>query len=344
MSSCALQSKAVHISGISYTDLTGSSATPVAINLNCSSTVSCDGLTFDTIQISSASKGQKDTSVLSTIVAILVLSASVYVVLADFNVLNYGAVGDGKTEDSQAFVKAWAATCGSTDGSVTMVVPEGKTFLMYPNMFNGPCKPSSITVTIAGTIMAPDTTDKWQGIDASLWLGFNNVNGVTINGNGNFNGRGLNWWNQSCRVSGDKPGVFTTIVVTLSLAVTASANPPTFFSVVDFGAAGDGETDDSQAFLKAWRATCDVVTGLPTMIVPPHKTFLVKPVNFAGPCKSINLSFQILGNVVAPNTSTAWKGFDARLWLTFRGVIGLTVNGSGLINGMHYFGTCVVLV
>ncbi|KAK1282036.1 Polygalacturonase ADPG1 [Acorus calamus] len=56
------QSKAVHISGISYTDLTGSSATPVAIKLNCSSTVSCDGLTFDTIQISSASKGQKVTA------------------------------------------------------------------------------------------------------------------------------------------------------------------------------------------------------------------------------------------------------------------------------------------
>ncbi|KAK1305612.1 putative polygalacturonase [Acorus calamus] len=110
-------------------------------------------------------------------------------------------------------------------------------------------------------------------------------------------------------------GLFTTIVVTLSLALTASANPPTFFSVVDFGAAGDGETDDSQA-------------SSPTMIVPPRKTFLVKPVNFAGPCKSINLSFQILGNVVAPNTSTAWKRFDARLWLTFRGVIGLTVNGS----------------
>ncbi|KAK1282968.1 putative polygalacturonase [Acorus calamus] len=88
-------------------------------------------------------------------------------------------------------------------------------------------------------------------------------------------------------------GLFTTIVITLSLALTASANPPTFFSVVDFGAARDGETDDSQAFLKAWRATCDAVTGSPTMIVPPRKTFLVKPVHFAGPSKSINLSFQL---------------------------------------------------
>ncbi|KAK1282967.1 Polygalacturonase-2 [Acorus calamus] len=88
-----------------------------------------------------------------------------------------------------------------------MVVPEGKTFLVYPNMFNGPCKPSSITITVAGTIIAPDTTDKWKGIDASLWIGFNNVNGVTVNGNGNFNGRGLNWWNQSCALSHYKPAL-----------------------------------------------------------------------------------------------------------------------------------------
>ncbi|KAK1259048.1 Exopolygalacturonase [Acorus gramineus] len=62
MSSCTSQPKGVHISGISYRDLTGTSATPVAINLKCSNTVSCDGLTFDTIQISSASKGQKVTA------------------------------------------------------------------------------------------------------------------------------------------------------------------------------------------------------------------------------------------------------------------------------------------
>ncbi|KAK1305606.1 hypothetical protein QJS10_CPA10g00354 [Acorus calamus] len=53
-----------------------------------------------------------DTSiVLSAIVAILVLSASVSAVLADFNVLNYGAIGDGKADNSQGCTKL-APTCG----------------------------------------------------------------------------------------------------------------------------------------------------------------------------------------------------------------------------------------
>nr|CAD1835207.1 unnamed protein product [Ananas comosus var. bracteatus] len=83
-----------------------------------------------------------------------------------FNVLDFGAVGDGITDDSQ-----------------------------------GPCNSSYVDVQIAGTLIPPDTPSTWKGIDASLWLQFASVDGLTLSGSGHLNGRGYNWWQQSCRIN-----------------------------------------------------------------------------------------------------------------------------------------------
>ncbi|XP_038718188.1 probable polygalacturonase At3g15720 [Tripterygium wilfordii] len=61
------------------------------------------------------------------------------------NVMNYGAVGNGVTYDSQAFAKAWAAACGSRTNSV-IYVPAGKKFLVKPMTFQGPCKATTIAM------------------------------------------------------------------------------------------------------------------------------------------------------------------------------------------------------
>ncbi|KDP33604.1 hypothetical protein JCGZ_07175 [Jatropha curcas] len=60
-------------------------------------------------------------------------------------------------------------------------------------------------------------------------------------------------------------------------------------SVVDFGAIGDGRTDDSQAFLKAWGNVCGSNAILQ---VPQNKTFLLQPVTSMGPCCSNTVHFQ----------------------------------------------------
>ncbi|PKI40893.1 hypothetical protein CRG98_038734 [Punica granatum] len=65
-----------------------------------------------------------------------------------FNVLNYGARGDGITDDSKAFNDAWAAACGSALGSPTLQIPQGKKFLLKPVTFKGPCKSSTIHVQL----------------------------------------------------------------------------------------------------------------------------------------------------------------------------------------------------
>ncbi|GKU88952.1 hypothetical protein SLEP1_g3157 [Rubroshorea leprosula] len=65
------------------------------------------------------------------------------------------------------------------------------------------------------------------------------------------------------------------------------------FNVTDFGAVGDGKADDSQAFLSAWNESCETNgKSMPTMQVPAGKTFLVKQVKFAGPCKSSSVQIQ----------------------------------------------------
>ncbi|XP_042500563.1 probable polygalacturonase At3g15720 [Macadamia integrifolia] len=47
------------------------------------------------------------------------------------DVRNYGAVGDGKTDDSRAFLKSWAAVCGADPSATpTLTIPSRKTFLL----------------------------------------------------------------------------------------------------------------------------------------------------------------------------------------------------------------------
>ncbi|XP_038713514.1 probable polygalacturonase At3g15720 [Tripterygium wilfordii] len=108
------------------------------------------------------------------------------------NVMDYGAVGDGVTDDSQAFTKAWAAACGSRTNSV-MNVPVGKKFLVKPVLtFQGPCKATNIAMQVQGSILAPKNISDW-GTTADLLL-FTNVNGLTLAGTGIIDGQGADWW------------------------------------------------------------------------------------------------------------------------------------------------------
>ncbi|KAH9666621.1 putative polygalacturonase [Citrus sinensis] len=109
------------------------------------------------------------------------------------SVIQFGAVGDGETDDSQAFLKAWKSICGSKSNAPPLLVPAGKTFLLNPVSFQGPCKSSSINVQIQGNIVAPHSS-AWDGHDKKKWLLFSNVNGLTVNGNGKIDGKGASWW------------------------------------------------------------------------------------------------------------------------------------------------------
>ncbi|XP_062014237.1 LOW QUALITY PROTEIN: probable polygalacturonase At3g15720 [Rosa rugosa] len=104
----------------------------------------------------------------------------------------------------------------------------------------------------------------------------------------------------------------------------------TTYNVLDHGAVGDGQRDDTKAFLKAWNAVC-LDKGAPRLVIPGEMTFLLQPTKFSGPCQSSSIHVEISGKIVAPSPD-AWKEC-ANPWLAFSQVTNLIVSGSGEING-----------
>ncbi|KAJ0075087.1 hypothetical protein Patl1_34487 [Pistacia atlantica] len=117
-----------------------------------------------------------------------------------FNVLDYGANGDGNSNDSLAFEKAWDETCNAMEGTPTMIIPKGKTFLVYPMTFTGPCKSSNINIRLSGIVKAPDDLHACQASERGKWLVFNGVSGLNISGFGLIDGNGKRWSDNSCKL------------------------------------------------------------------------------------------------------------------------------------------------
>ncbi|CAN8256032.1 unnamed protein product [Cochlearia groenlandica] len=109
------------------------------------------------------------------------------------SVTSFGAIGNGKTDDTKAFLKAWEAICnGESGGNTKLVVPRGKTFFIKPISFVGPCKSSSISFVIKGNLVAPGYT--WFTGKYPAWISFDSVNGLVVAGGGTIDGRGSAWW------------------------------------------------------------------------------------------------------------------------------------------------------
>lgn len=102
------------------------------------------------------------------------------------------------------------------------------------------------------------------------------------------------------------------------------------FDVLDFGAKGDGNTDDTKAFQAAWAAACKVEAS--TVVVPSDYVFLVGPISFSGPYCQANIAFQLDGTIIAPTYAKAW-GSGLLQWLEFTKLRGITIRGKGTIDG-----------
>ncbi|XP_077226253.1 putative polygalacturonase At3g15720 [Tasmannia lanceolata] len=103
------------------------------------------------------------------------------------------------------------------------------------------------------------------------------------------------------------------------------------FNVADFGAFVNGPTGDTQAFIQAWNASCTTY-GPSKVTIPAGKTIMLNPLSIEGPCKSEDIHIQVLGNIVGPKDISAW-GSDKSHWIRIHKVNGLTVEGSGQIDG-----------
>ncbi|VVB06048.1 unnamed protein product [Arabis nemorensis] len=119
------------------------------------------------------------------------------------SVADFGAKGDGKTDDTQAFKKAWKKAC-STNGVTNFLIPKGKTYLLKSTRFRGPCK-SIRNFQILGTLSASTKRSNYK--DKNHWLVIEDVNNLLVDGGstGIIDGNGKIWWQNSCKIDRSKP-------------------------------------------------------------------------------------------------------------------------------------------
>ena len=113
-----------------------------------------------------------------------------------YNVADFGAKADGKTDSTRSFLSAWASAC-ATNGPTTIYVPRGS-YLVGQAVFEGPCKSERIIVQIDGTLVAPANYESHGS--SGHWLFFHDVQGVSIHG-GTIDGQGMSLW--ACKASGN---------------------------------------------------------------------------------------------------------------------------------------------
>jgi polygalacturonase len=103
------------------------------------------------------------------------------------------------------------------------------------------------------------------------------------------------------------------------------------FSLDRYGARGDGRHDDTRALAAAWKAAC--ASPRPAaVLVPNGRRYLLKVVTLRGPCKS-TVAVTVKGTLVASPNRADWSDRDRRLWIVFRSINKLTLNGGGAIDG-----------
>ncbi|XP_028792573.1 polygalacturonase At1g48100-like [Neltuma alba] len=119
-----------------------------------------------------------------------------------FNVLDYGAKGDGKADDTKAFQQAWEAACKVEASS--FLVPQGSVFLVKIISFQGSACQPNIIFQLDGKIIAPTSPSAW-GSGILQWLEFKDLNKFTIKGKGVIDGQGSVWWNVDSGLPSTKP-------------------------------------------------------------------------------------------------------------------------------------------
>nr|CAD1829716.1 unnamed protein product [Ananas comosus var. bracteatus] len=114
-----------------------------------------------------------------------------------FNVRSFGAVGNGSSDDTQAFRSAWKAACAVE--SAVLLVPSDGVFTVTSTIFSGPCLPGFV-LQVDGVLMPPDGPNCWPTSDSRRqWVVFYRADGMTLKGEGTIEGNGEEWRSLPCK-------------------------------------------------------------------------------------------------------------------------------------------------
>ncbi|GFP83129.1 polygalacturonase [Phtheirospermum japonicum] len=134
-----------------------------------------------------------------------------------YNVQDFGAHPNGRSDCTESFLQAWQAAC-STTTRATVYVPQG-VYKLKQTIFDGDkCENEDITFRIDGTLVAPSN---YEVIGHKFsWLQFQDVTGLTIDG-GTLYGQGQSLWSckkfgKSCPIGATSLGIYNSQHVNIS--------------------------------------------------------------------------------------------------------------------------------
>lgn len=84
-----------------------------------------------------------------------------------FDVMSYGAVGDGSADDTAAFREAWKAACAVESGVV--LAPSNYYFKITSTIFSGPCK-SGLVFQVSFFFFFPLLNFNFYPFQNTVWL------------------------------------------------------------------------------------------------------------------------------------------------------------------------------
>lgn len=127
------------------------------------------------------------------IFALLLIAAKGYGSDNTFNVLSYGAKGDGKTDDAKA-IQAAIDAC-TADGGGVVLLPKGHTFMAGPIELKSNIE---LHLEVGATLLANPNEDIYKMSafgenrgEGMMWLWCDNIDNLSITGRGTIDGNGV---------------------------------------------------------------------------------------------------------------------------------------------------------
>nr|GMC74699.1 exopolygalacturonase-like [Ipomoea batatas] len=127
-------------------------------------------------------------STFSILVILLIRVCSIHSQDNVFDVTSFGSISGGAHDITKALSKGWSEACGTENGVV--LIPKGS-FLLNTVKLAGPCN-GSTTFLLNGHLKAPANVSIMK--NSKDWVLFSNILGLSIVGNGSFDGQGKSAW------------------------------------------------------------------------------------------------------------------------------------------------------